>query len=248
MGGGVPLDNPNRREFHDLPTPSIIRTIAPRSKPLQETRVLLLRHAETSSPDCFHGAESDIDLGDRGRSQAATVAVRLAAFRPDAVYSSGMLRARETATPIAGACQLVPQVIETLHERRMGPLSGQPKAEGWSTYQQAMTHWMAGDLDYTHEGGESFADIAARTVPPFQALADRHRGETIVVVAHGVVIRVLLCSLVEDLSQADFADVPIEFVGVNDLRWNGTRWSAVGFERNGSPSQNQGGSSEPLKT
>ncbi|WP_254054056.1 histidine phosphatase family protein [Singulisphaera sp. GP187] len=198
---------------------------------MPESRILLLRHAETSAPDCFHGAESDIALGDRGRTQAATVALDLATIEPVAVYSSGMLRARETAAPIARACRLVPQVIETLHERRMGPLSGQPKAEGWSTYQQAMTHWMAGDLDYTHEGGESFAAMAARTIPPFEALADRHRGQTIVVVAHGVVIRVLLCSLVDQLKLTDFAAVPIEFVAVNDLRWDGTHWSAVEFDR-----------------
>ena len=100
--------------------------------------------------------------------------------------------------------------------------------------------WMAGDLDYTHEGGESFAAIAARTAPPFQALADRHRGQTIVVVAHGMVIRVLLCSLVDELKLADFAEVPIEFVAVNDLRWDGTLWSAVGFDRNGSPGAESG--------
>lgn len=193
---------------------------------MQETRVLLLRHAETSAPDCFHGAESDVDLGARGHGQAATVAQALAPLRPAAIYSSAMLRARQTAAPIAEACHLDPHVVESLHERRMGPLSGQPKAEGWSTYEEAMTHWMAGNLAYTHEGGESFADIAARTVPAFQALAARHRGQTIVVVAHGVVIRVLLCSLLDELKLTDFANVPIEFVGVNDLRWDGERWSA----------------------
>lgn len=193
---------------------------------MRETRVLLLRHAETASPDRFHGAESDVGLGDTGRIQAATVAKRLAAIRPDAIYCSGMLRARETAEPIGNACGLVPRVIEALHERRMGPLSGQPREVGWSTYQEAMTRWMAGDLNYSHEGGESFAAMASRTVPAFQAAAERHRGQTIVVVAHGVVIRVLLCSLREGTGPANFAKIPIEFVAVNDLRWDGFRWRA----------------------
>jgi broad specificity phosphatase PhoE len=212
----------------------MIRTIDPRSKTLRETRVLLLRHAETASPDRFHGAESDVGLGDSGRIQAATVAERLATLRPAAIYCSGMTRARETAEPIGNACGVAPQVIQALHERRMGPLSGQPREEGWSTYQEAMTRWMAGDLDYTHEGGESFAAIASRTVPAFQAVADRHRGQTIVVVAHGVVIRVLLCSLGEGRGPADFATIPIEFVAVNDLRWDGIRWRTEGFDRTGS--------------
>jgi probable phosphoglycerate mutase len=221
-----PLDNPNREDFQVVPALSMIGTIDSRSKTLRETRVLLLRHAETASPDRFHGAESDVGLGDTGRIQAATVAQRLAALHPDAIYCSGMIRARETAEPIGRACGLVPQVIEALHERRMGPLSGQPRDEGWSTYQEAMTRWMAGHLNYSHEGGESFAAMASRTVPAFQAVADRHRGQTIVVVAHGVVIRVLLCTLGEGRGPADFANIPIEFVAVNDLRWDGIRCRA----------------------
>lgn len=231
MEWGSPLDNPNRGDFPVVPTLSMIRTIDPRSKTLRETRVLLLRHAETASPDRFHGAESDVGLGDRGRIQAATVARRLAPLRPDAIYSSGMIRARQTAEPIGTECGLTPQVVHALHERRMGPLSGQPREEGWTTYQEAMTRWMAGDLEYTHEGGESFAAIASRTIPAFQAVADRHRGQTVVVVAHGVVIRVLLCSLEEGRGPAGFENIPIDFVAVNDLRWDGLRWRAEDFER-----------------
>jgi len=191
---------------------------------LRETRILLLRHAETAAPDCFHGAESDVELGEAGRLQAAAVADQLALFQPTALYCSGMVRAQQTAAPIAAACRLVPQVIAALHERKMGPLSGQPRTEGWSTYQKAMAAWMAGDLDFTHEGGESFAAMAHRTLPVFQSLAERHRGETIVVVAHGVVIRVVLCSLIQGRSHGDFENIPIEFVGVNDLFWDGRLW------------------------
>ncbi|MBV8382979.1 MAG: histidine phosphatase family protein, partial [Planctomycetaceae bacterium] len=64
---------------------------------MPETRVLLLRHAETSAPDRFHGAESDVGLGERGRRQAEAVAEILAAEGPDALYSSAMRRALETA-------------------------------------------------------------------------------------------------------------------------------------------------------
>ena len=46
------------------------------------TRVLLLRHAETAAPDRFHGAESDVDLGDRGSRQAEAVAPGLAGDGP----------------------------------------------------------------------------------------------------------------------------------------------------------------------
>jgi 2,3-bisphosphoglycerate-dependent phosphoglycerate mutase len=96
------------------------------------TRVLLLRHAVTAAPDHFHGAESDVGLGPAGFEQARRVAARIAAERPDAVYSSGMRRAAETARAIAEACGLEPMAWPGLHERTMGPLSGVPRHEGWS--------------------------------------------------------------------------------------------------------------------
>ncbi len=66
----------------------MMRILDPASKMKHETRILLLRHAETSAPDLFHGAESDIGLGERGHLQAETVAQTLAALGPDALYCS----------------------------------------------------------------------------------------------------------------------------------------------------------------
>ena len=190
------------------------------------TRVLLLRHAETAAPDRFHGAESDVELGERGRQQAAAVALKLAALRPDVVYCSPMLRARQTAEPIGIACGLTAIVVPQLHERRMGPLSGMTLDDGWHAYTDAMDRWKSGDLEAAHEGGESYSRMRDRVVPAFVELAGRHPGETIVVVAHGVVIRVLLSSLLEGRGPADFERFGIDFVGVNDLRFDGEVWRA----------------------
>jgi hypothetical protein len=51
------------------------------------TRVLLLRHAETAAPDRFHGAESDIPLGENGRRQAEAAAQGLSQAKPDVLYT-----------------------------------------------------------------------------------------------------------------------------------------------------------------
>jgi 2,3-bisphosphoglycerate-dependent phosphoglycerate mutase len=192
-----------------------------------ESRILLLRHAETSAPDRFHGAESDVGLGARGRNQADAVARVLAAERPSAVYTSAMRRALETAVPIARACGLEPRVETDLHERRMGPLSGLSREQGFSAYNEAKQRWMAGDVEFTHEGGESFADIQRRVVPVLHRLAGGAAGETIVVVAHGVVIRVMLTSILEGHTAADFERFPIDNTALNDLRFDRGRWTAV---------------------
>jgi probable phosphoglycerate mutase len=204
----------------------MIRVLDPGSKMKQVTRVLLLRHAETAAPEFFHGAESDIGLSERGRRQAEDAALRLAEMRPDALYCSAMRRAVDTAVPIATACGLVPRQVVALHERRMGPLSGVSKLHAMDAYDEATFRWMAGDLDATHEGGESYADIRRRAVPVFEAIAARHPGEAIVVVAHGMVIRVVLTTLLDGYGPEHFREIGIPNAVFNDLRHADATWRA----------------------
>ena len=115
-------------------------------------RVFLLRHAETADPLVFHGAESDVGLSERGRRQAAAVAPVLAALRPDALVSSGMRRALDTAAPIARACGLPIEVEPELHERRVGALSGTPTGGKEGIWPDTLRRWMAGDTGYAQPG------------------------------------------------------------------------------------------------
>jgi broad specificity phosphatase PhoE len=186
--------------------------------------LLLARHAETAAPDRFHGAESDIGLSAWGVRQAELLAESLKIWKPTAVYSSAMRRAVDTAAPIGRACGLSPIAIPELHERKIGPLSGKAREEGWDTYAATKVRWVAGELDYTHVGGESYAEIRARVVPVLDELTKRHRGETIVVIAHGVVIRVALTTLAPHFGPADFDKIAIDFASVNDLWFDGTTW------------------------
>jgi broad specificity phosphatase PhoE len=191
----------------------------------------LLRHAETADPDRFHGAESDVGLGERGLVQAHAVGRWLAARSLDALYCSAMLRARQTAESIARACGLVPQIIPELHERRMGRLSGISREEGLGAYAEAKRRWMAGELDHTHEGGESYAAIRDRVVPVFERLAERSAGKRVIVVAHGVVIRVALTTLLDELAPGGFDRIAIDNVALNELDWDGIRWTAGALNR-----------------
>jgi broad specificity phosphatase PhoE len=192
----------------------------------QGTRLLLARHAETTAPDRFHGAESDIGLSAWGTRQAESLGQALQTAGAAALYCSALRRAVETAKPIGRACGLEPVLIAALHERRIGSLSGVSRGDGWATYAESKARWMAGDLEFSHPGGESFADIRRRVCPVFEELARRHRGQTILVVAHGVVIRVARTSLLTEFSPVDFDRVAIDFASVNDLWFDGTCWTA----------------------
>jgi len=193
---------------------------------LRETRLLLIRHAETAAPNVFHGAESDIGLSPWGERQAEILGGRLKAEGAAALYCSAMRRAVATAGAVGRACGLAPGVIADLHERRIGPLSGRSREDGWDVYSESKRRWMAGDLEFTHEGGESFAAIARRVLPILDDLRRRHEGRTILVVAHGLVIRTALLSLLPDRAPADFDAIAIDFASINDLAWDGTNWTA----------------------
>ena len=165
-------------------------------------RIYLTRHAETSDPRVFHGADSDIGLSELGERQAEAAAAFYSPLGLTAVVSSAMLRARRTAAPIAAACG-VPHTIEPeLYERRIGPLSGQSFDGPNGVWPDTVRAWEAGEIDYTTPGAESFRELHARLIPPFERVAAGHPSGRVLVVAHGIVCKVLLLTLLEGFGPA----------------------------------------------
>jgi broad specificity phosphatase PhoE len=182
------------------------------------TRVLLLRHAESANPLIFHGAESDVGLSERGLRQAEAIAPILAAYRPDHVISSAMRRAVATAEPIARACGKVLHIEPGLHERRVGTLSGTPTGARQGVWPDTLQRWMAGDTSYAPEGAEAYDALQSRLLPLWDQLTSAGRGQTLVIVAHGVVCKVLVLSLQPGKGPADWLRLgPIHNVGITEL-------------------------------
>ncbi|MHB1422000.1 MAG: histidine phosphatase family protein [Gemmataceae bacterium] len=191
------------------------------------TRVLLLRHAETANPLIFHGAESDVALSERGLRQAEIIAPVLAAQAPQVLVSSAMRRAIETATPIARACGLELRIEPRLHERRVGALCGTPTQGGDGVWPDTLRRWLSGDTAFALPGAESFDDIRRRVLPVWQRLTTEHAEKTLVIVAHGVVCRVLLLSLLPGYSIGDWHRMRSANVAINELLLDGDSWRAL---------------------
>src|SRR5947209_6066216 len=190
-----------------------------------DKRVFLLRHAESADPLVFHGAESDVGLSERGRRQAELLAPVLAEARPAAVVSSAMRRAVDTATPIAAACGLGLRVEPDLHERRVGALSGTATQGSEGVWPDTLRRWVAGETAYAPPGAESFDAIRDRVLPVWRRLTRDYEGRTLVIVAHGIVCRVLLLSELPGLGPAEWPNLgPIRNLGVNELLWAGEAW------------------------
>ncbi|MBI1323914.1 histidine phosphatase family protein [bacterium] len=185
------------------------------------TKLYLLRHAQTADTSKFHGSESDIGLSDWGHEQARRLAKRFADTPIDAIYSSAMRRAVDTATPIASTLGLELQQVPALHERSMGELAGASRDEFRHVFTDAMIAWMAGDLNYTHPTGESYQAMRRRGVPALTDILNRNDGRTVLVVAHGMLIRVLISSLVPEWPVSKLADIRIDNCATNEFDWEG---------------------------
>jgi 2,3-bisphosphoglycerate-dependent phosphoglycerate mutase len=196
--------------------------------PTLPDRVFLTRHAETAAPAVFHGAESDIGLSDLGRRQAAAAAGWFAGRGLTAAVSSAMTRARDTAAPIAAACGVPHVVVPELHERRVGALGGTAFDHLTGPWADTIARWVAGDTAYTTPGAESFADLQARLLPAWRAVVEAHPGGRPLVVAHGVVCKVLLLSLLPGWGASGWTRIGrVSNLSVSELVPHGDGWSAA---------------------
>lgn len=162
------------------------------------TRFLLLRHAETALPGVFHGAESDIHLSDHGHRQARSVADLLSPYRPKLLVSSPMLRARQTAAPIAAACGLEPRIESDLHERRVGALQGTPSRPEIGLWPDTLARWIAGETHHAPDTSESWDQVRERGLGVLNKLAAENHSGPVVLVAHGLLLKVTLLTITRE--------------------------------------------------
>jgi probable phosphomutase (TIGR03848 family) len=154
------------------------------TKPEPPTRVLLVRHGQTDSTGkVLPGRTSGLNLSDAGRAQAERTAELIAdGTSVDAVYTSSLDRARQTAAPIAAATGRRAKVDRGLIECDFGDWTGQQlsalmKKPEWSTVQRSPS-------SFRFPGGESFVEMQARIVSTIDRLRAAHPGGTIVCVSH----------------------------------------------------------------
>lgn len=191
-------------------------------------RVWLLRHAESAAPHVFNGAESDVDLSELGVQQAIAVGGWFVQHKPTAVVSSGLLRAIRTAAPIAAACGVTYSIEPRLNERTIGALSGTPFSTHGGPWHETVAAWSAGDTAFTTPGAESFDELVARLVPAWEAVCAAHPGGRVVVVAHGIVCKVLLLTLLEGQGPTGWGKLGrVANVSVSELvPAGGGKWTA----------------------
>lgn len=155
----------------------------------EPTRICLLRHGQTAwnAHQRIQG-HTDIALDATGRWQAERLADALADEGLQALYSSDLQRACQTAAPLAARTGLALQTEAGLRERSFGSFEGLLYAEIESRWPADAQRWRRRDPDFEPGGGEALTTFSARCVRTVQALAARHTGQAIAIVAHGGVL------------------------------------------------------------
>jgi len=144
------------------------------------TTLLLARHGETDwNRELRIQGSSDIALNALGREQAAALAAELADVPLDAIYSSDLGRARETAEAVAATHQLAVRLDPRLRERAFGNWEGLTRED------------IAELPEGSRHDGESDDEVRERVLEAVQAIADAHPGEQVLVVAHGGALNAL---------------------------------------------------------
>jgi broad specificity phosphatase PhoE len=153
--------------------------------------VYLARHGQTAYnlERRFQG-QLPVPLDDTGRAQAAELAKRAAEHGFASLWSSPLLRARETTEIVAGRIGLEPREDERLMETDAGDWTDLLFSDVQAKAPAEFAAFVAGDPNFAFPGGESFAHQEQRVVA---ALEDVERGELpALVICHGMVIRAAL--------------------------------------------------------
>lgn len=136
--------------------------------------------------------QTDTPLSDIGRAQAGAVGKHLATTRFDALYSSDLSRAYDTASAIAAQTGHAIQREPLLRERTFGIFEGLTYADMAQRHPEAHARFMTRDPDYAIPGGgESARQFYERSLGCLETIAQRHAGGTVVVVTHGLVLDTL---------------------------------------------------------
>ncbi|KWI03999.1 histidine phosphatase family protein [Burkholderia ubonensis] len=158
------------------------------------TQILFIRHGETAWNRIKRiQGHIDIPLADSGLVQAQRLAVRLAretrdGARVDAIYSSDLMRAQQTAQPAADALGLPLVLRAGLRERAYGIFQGHDSTEIEARFPDAYAAWQTRDPGFEPEGGESQRAFYHRVLHALEPIVAAHSGGRIACVAHGGVL------------------------------------------------------------
>jgi len=188
------------------------------------TRIIIARHGETdwNVGEVFRG-RLDVGLNETGLTQAEALGQHLAGIAVEAVYSSPLRRALDTARSVAAHHALEVSVAQDLVDFNYGVWQGLTHQEVKERYAELYHRWLAEPHLVTMPDGESLDDVAERTRQVVENVVASHEG-TVVLVSHRVVNKVLICSLL-GLDSSHFWNIRQDVAGTTIFEYENGRFT-----------------------
>jgi len=183
----------------------------------------LIRHGETDwNVEQRCQGFSDSPLNATGKKQAEAIARHLSGTRVEAIYSSTLSRAYETAQIISKYHDASVEAMDALRELNQGEFEGLPLTELVESHADFLERWLREPADLVVPGGESLRQMQDRAWSALENIVERHADGNVVVVAHNLCIMALLCRITK-LDLTDFRRLRQDVGAINVVEFGG-RW------------------------
>ncbi|MBE6788819.1 MAG: histidine phosphatase family protein [Ruminococcaceae bacterium] len=158
------------------------------------TEIYIIRHGESlGNKDKIFLGQLDRDLTSLGHEQARLAAEFFKDKRVDAVYSSSLLRAVNTAKAVADLKGLEVIKSDSLREINAGDWQGRSYDNIAETYPEMWEIWRNADYENVKTpDGETPVQVLSRVYSELEEIAKKHDGQSVVVASHGLAIRIFL--------------------------------------------------------
>jgi probable phosphoglycerate mutase len=196
------------------------------------TSIVLVRHGETDwNVEGRIQGHLQIPLNERGLAQAEAVAARLVTIPFSALYSSDLLRARQTAEAVARDSGKKVVTDKRLREWDLGILSGLMRPVAEELHPEAFGVFRNRIVDQPIPGGESIRARYDRVTGAVQNIADAHPDETVVTVSHGGPLgdcyRRAVGAPLESQLKIDLFNAAINLIRIEGNTWSIESWGTV---------------------
>ena len=184
------------------------------------TKVLLVRHGhvEGTLPERFRG-RADLALTGEGRRQAEATAQRIQrSWKPAALYSSPLRRCIATGMAIGKPFALTPIALSELSDIDYGQWQGLTSDEVRLRWPEELAQWHGDPDRATIPDGERLQDVLTRVVIALDEVIRRHAAESVVIVGHDSVNRVLLLHIL-DLPLSRYWRIRQHPCAINEIDW-----------------------------
>ena len=172
------------------------------------THVVIIRHGQSQgNAEGRFGGHTDTPLSPRGRRQAEATARVLASEKFDAIYSSDLPRAIETATPLARLTGAPLETTEALRERSVGVMEGLTFEEAAELHPEQYQALLRRDFEHVLLGGESYRQTLDRASRQLDEAIEKHKGGRIALFAHTGTICILILHLMGALDAPELKPV-----------------------------------------